>query len=474
MALAGDKYSMLIRRRPSAATLVAIVTTLAIGSQTGFAAGSSQSGRGAPDAVSSVEVTATDSSSVTFAWPASRETDVVGYSVYLNGARVGTQTPDQVKRWRDRDSLSYTLRQLACGTGYTVGVDAFDRGDRHSPVTSTTVSTSACPDATPPSAPTGVRQVATTESSVMLAWSPSADNVGVVEYGLYASSLRVATASEASATLTNLACGTSYLIAIDAADAAGNRSAQATSYLRTSPCPSGNQAAPAAAAAAPAPASPTGTGTVRQTIANGSTVANLVNWRAVYDKNGDGTEDDPGSIQFLVDGNQVLSEINPPFGDTFANGTSPSATASTPSRCAHSTTAAPCSPPTRHRHHRHRTHPHRHRPELDGCGDADDRERVDGGESRQLACGVRQERRRHRGRPRLDPVPRRRQPGAVRDQPTVWRHLRQRDDHRQQRPAHLPGARTQRQRHPARHQHDHRHHRHRHTPHRHRPVRRVR
>ena len=50
-------------------------------------------GRGAPDAVSSVEVTATDGSSVTIAWPALRDNDVAGYSVYVNGARVGTQTP---------------------------------------------------------------------------------------------------------------------------------------------------------------------------------------------------------------------------------------------------------------------------------------------------------------------------------------------------------------------------------------------
>ena len=45
-----------------------------------------------------------------------------------------------------------------------------------------------------------------------------------------------------------------------------------------------------------------------------------MDWRAVYDRNGDKVEDDPGKIEFLVDGNQVLSEINPPFGDTFANG----------------------------------------------------------------------------------------------------------------------------------------------------------
>ena len=72
--------------------------------------------------------------------------------------------------------------------------------DDHSEVTSTTVSTSACPDTAAPSAPAGVRQVATTESSVVLAWTPSSDNVGVVEYGLYDSGLRVATVSEPSAT----------------------------------------------------------------------------------------------------------------------------------------------------------------------------------------------------------------------------------------------------------------------------------
>ena len=391
--VAGDMTSMLIRRRPSAATFVAIVTTLVIGSQTGLAAG----GRGAPDAVSSVEVTATDGSSVTIAWPPSRERDVARYGVYLNGAQVGTQTPDQVKHWRDRDTLSYTLGQLACGTGYTVGVDVVDSGDRHSPVTSTTVSTSACPDTTAPSVPSGMRQVAATENSVMLAWTDSSDNVGVVEYGLYASGVRVSSVGAANATLTNLKCGTSYLVAIDAADAAGNRSAQASSFYRTSACPTTNKppstptlvqvakttqtsvalswtastddigvtgyglylsgsrtsettgttgdftglkcgttytlgvdakdagglrSAVASITTATSPCSPppppSSTGAVTQTIANGSTVSSLANWRAVYDANGDGTEDDPGSIQFLIDGNQVLTENDAPFGDTFA------------------------------------------------------------------------------------------------------------------------------------------------------------
>ncbi len=392
---------MSIRRRPTAATLVAIVTTLAIGSQTGLAAGSSQSGRSAPDPVSSVDVSATDSSSVTITWPASRDNDVAGYTVYTNGARVGMQTPDQARPSRGRDSFSYTIGQLTCGTSYMVGVDTFDRRDRHSQPTVTTVSTAACPDTAAPSAPTGMRQVAATESSVILAWSPSADNVGVVEYGLYAAGVRVATSSDASATLTGLSCGKSYLIALDAADAAGNRSAQTSSFFKTSGCPSTNKppttptvvkvtnatdssvalswtastddvgvtgyglylsgsrtsetsgtsgeftglkcgttyalgvdakdagglrstVATLSTATSPCtpttPPPPSSTGSVTQTIANGSTIAGIVNWRAVYDQNGDGSEDDPGKIEFLIDSKLVLSEQLIPFGDSFADG----------------------------------------------------------------------------------------------------------------------------------------------------------
>lgn len=64
--------------------------------------------------------------------------------------------------------------------------------------------------------------------------------------------------------------------------------------------------------------------TIKQTIVSGAVLSGVVNWRAVYDGNGDGVEDDPGSVRFLVDGIQVLSETNPPFGDTenFWNSTS--------------------------------------------------------------------------------------------------------------------------------------------------------
>ena len=53
-----------------------------------------------------------------------------------------------------------------------------------------------------------------------------------------------------------------------------------------------------------------------QTIADGTSLSGAVNWRAVYDRNGDNVQDDPGSVRFLVDGNVVLTEQSMPFGDT--------------------------------------------------------------------------------------------------------------------------------------------------------------
>ena len=67
----------------------------------------------------------------------------------------------------------------------------------------------------------------------------------------------------------------------------------------------------------PPPPPPSGsTGVVTQTIAGGATLSGVVNWRAVYDENGDKVEDDPGSMRVLVDGNGRPDRGVDPFGDT--------------------------------------------------------------------------------------------------------------------------------------------------------------
>jgi chitodextrinase len=181
----------------------------------------------APRSVRRIDVTAAGASSVNVQWPSSRDNvGVAGYGLFLDGRTVGA-TPE----------TRYAFGGLACGTGYLVGVDAYDAAGNHSRQTSTTVSTTACPDLSPPTVPTAIRLAASTETSVVLSWQASSDNIGVVGYGLYVGGFRVASTSEPAATLSGLSCGRSYDVGIDAVDAAGNRSARTSSYFSTSPCP---------------------------------------------------------------------------------------------------------------------------------------------------------------------------------------------------------------------------------------------
>ena len=64
----------------------------------------------------------------------------------------------------------------------------------------------ACPDLQAPSVPTGFTEQATTQTGVVLAWQPSADNVGVVGYRVYRNALPVQNTTSPSATLTEHDC----------------------------------------------------------------------------------------------------------------------------------------------------------------------------------------------------------------------------------------------------------------------------
>jgi chitodextrinase len=70
-----------------------------------------------------------------------------------------------------------------------------------------------------------------------VAWSASTDNVAVASYGLYKAGTLTGSATTTSATFSGLACNTSQALAVDAADAAGNRSGKATLTAATSACP---------------------------------------------------------------------------------------------------------------------------------------------------------------------------------------------------------------------------------------------
>ena len=165
-------------------------------------------------------------------WTAATDnTAVTGYNLYRDGTKVGTTT-----------STSYGYSGLTCGTGYTLGVEAYDAAGNTSTRSTLVQSTAACPDTQAPTVPANLTQTGSTTSSVTFAWVGSTDNVGVTGYGTYLGATSKGTTTATATTISGLVCGTSYTVGVDAADAAGNRSARGTLTATTASCPVDSQA----------------------------------------------------------------------------------------------------------------------------------------------------------------------------------------------------------------------------------------
>jgi chitodextrinase len=130
-----------------------------------------------------------------------------------------------------------TVSGLSCGSAYTFEVNAFDAEGNTSNRASVIGSTLACPDTQAPSAPTGVVASSRTATSIALIWNASTDNVGVVGYGLYRAYATTGSSSGTTGIFSGLTCNTNYTLAVDAYDAAGNRSALSTVMVSTTACP---------------------------------------------------------------------------------------------------------------------------------------------------------------------------------------------------------------------------------------------
>jgi acid phosphatase type 7 len=88
----------------------------------------------APGAPLGLSIRAADQTSLTLSWAASSDNvGVTGYRVYLGTSSVATTT-----------STSFTFTGLACGSSYTLGVEAYDAVGNTSPRTTLTTATAAC------------------------------------------------------------------------------------------------------------------------------------------------------------------------------------------------------------------------------------------------------------------------------------------------------------------------------------------
>lgn len=91
-----------------------------------------------------------------------------------------------------------------------------------------------------PSVPAGLALSERTQLSLRLSWRASRDNRGVSLYGLYRNGARVGSSKRPSARFRGLSCGRTYKLAVDASDAAGNRSAKAKISAVTASCVPGD------------------------------------------------------------------------------------------------------------------------------------------------------------------------------------------------------------------------------------------
>jgi chitodextrinase len=204
-----------------------------------------------PSAPKYVSVTAVTATTVSLQWfvayddrnsrgKKNRHTSAtVTYGVYRDDVLVLTTTATKA-----------TVTGLECGHSYKFGVDAVDAaGNRSKQRTTRTVRTTSCPK--PPSAPRNLTVTGVTATTVSLTWSPpdkdggdgsdsngsgGHDNGRTVEYGVYRDGVLVLTTTVTKAIVAGLECGRSYVFAVDAVNAAGNRSPKATTTAKTSAC----------------------------------------------------------------------------------------------------------------------------------------------------------------------------------------------------------------------------------------------
>jgi beta-mannanase len=131
---------------------------------------------------------------------------------------------------------SFTATGLTCGRSYLLAIGSFDAAGNRSASASTTGATTPCGDTSAPTTPAGLDVASVTSTSVTVTWSASTDDVGVGGYGFYVGGAPAGSTTSTSYTASGLSCGTGYSVAVDAFDAAGNRSTKASVTATTAAC----------------------------------------------------------------------------------------------------------------------------------------------------------------------------------------------------------------------------------------------
>ncbi len=163
--------------------------------------------------------------SVDVAWdPSTDNVGVVLYRVY-NGGNIVAEVGGNVT------STRVTLKP---NTDYVLSAAAFDAAGNASQASNTYAFKSPPSDDTQaPTTPTNLHTTNVASTSISLAWNASTDNIGVAGYNVYRDGTKFATVPDLTATADSLQPSTPYSFTVEAFDANGNTSPQATPISAT-------------------------------------------------------------------------------------------------------------------------------------------------------------------------------------------------------------------------------------------------
>jgi Calcineurin-like phosphoesterase len=140
------------------------------------------------------------------------------------------------RRWHPVPRITYTAKHTGDLLNYRI-VQATRATAGDSFQVDELALTAPFADSSAPSPPTGLTATAASGSEVDLSWHAASDNVGVAGYTIYRGGTALATVGGSTLTYadTGVSSGHTYVYAVAASDAAGNRSARSGSVSVTTP-----------------------------------------------------------------------------------------------------------------------------------------------------------------------------------------------------------------------------------------------
>ena len=202
------------------------LTVVAVDAAGNKSANSNSAAFTTPDVVApSVPVNITDiestPTSLRIQWDASTDNvGVNGYNVYRNRDFVGT-----IKGNR------FTITGLKQNTPYSITVMAFDAAKNRSAQSVPVILRTA--DSQAPTVPGEISTSLITKDAAFFSWVASSDNVGVTAYNVFVNGTLVKTVPANRTELIGLSALTSYVVRLQAVDAAKNRSALSAPFTIT-------------------------------------------------------------------------------------------------------------------------------------------------------------------------------------------------------------------------------------------------